>query len=100
MRFFRSFFAPTPGFPFLAIFFVVVALSVVYSIQFKELIKQNQGFEASIATLTPVAQKADVVINTMVAVGNDLLGMVDTSPVARDIVYTYKLREGNVPSDK
>jgi hypothetical protein len=99
MRFFRNFFSPTPGFPFLALFFIIIVLCTVYGIQMRELVKQNNQFSKTITQVTPTAERANLLINTMVAIGNDLLAIVDESPTARKIVDQYQIKQSEAATD-
>lgn len=82
---------------FVALFVLILAFCVQYGIQAVDVVGKNIEFEKVIANTEPAAKRASIVINTMVAVGNDILAIADTNPVAREIVRIYKIRSGNVP---
>src|SRR3990167_2644637 len=96
-RFFKNLLAPSPAFPLFSILLVLLALCGVYGYQLGTLVTQKKNLNLSLTNLEPLVPRANLVNATMLAVGQDLLKMVDKSPGAREVVKLFNIRPSGLP---
>ena len=78
--------------PFTAILIILVALLIVYGLQFRTIITQRGMIKSANVELTNVMPQAEALNNTMIAISQDLLSMAATNTAALQIVAECKIQ--------
>ncbi|MDK3160281.1 hypothetical protein QPK87_27525 [Kamptonema cortianum] len=84
--------------PFTAILIILVALIVVYGLQFRTIINQRSMIKNANVELSNVMPQAEALNNTMVAISQDLLAMAPTNQSARQIITEFRIQAVQNPN--